>query len=238
MGPGRAEASGRPRRLSAVVTVIALLGVVLAGQAAADSTAAVDVGEAEERGTEEVFGDAGFAYLTGLRRFGAALMWNRLDPLHHEYYEVGLSEQTFLLPYLRMITWFDPEFEQAYFVGAWVVARNDEIDEALTFAAEGVEHNPRSGELRSSYAQLLYLYGDSDEAVEQADMALEADYVDLVRRWESYGILIDIYRAAGLDERAAELQAEREHIDEEIHRRGIEHDDHDHDHGHDHDHEE
>ena len=67
------------------VILVAALSVclALAGQAL---TSAMMPG-LTARDTAETVADASFAYLTSIRTYLAAVLWNRFDPLTHEFYE-------------------------------------------------------------------------------------------------------------------------------------------------------
>lgn len=199
--------------LMQVVLAMALVATLLAGQLAADLQAAYPA-----RGVEAL-GRAGFAYLTGIRTFIAALLWNRLDPIFHDYYEqLPLEEQLQMLPTIRMVIMLDPQFEEAYYVAAWVLARRGDIQTGLDVARQGVTNNPTSGLLRFNYAQILYLFGDDlQEAVRQADIAVQtATWRDAIEQHDAYAVFGAIYRAAGLTEKDALMQREIERLDEVI----------------------
>ncbi len=144
-----------------LIALVALgLVLIIAGQMGAGALA-----PAEEGSAVESAGRAGFAYLTGVRTFAAAVLWNRLDPIFHDYYEeVPLGEQLSLLPMVRMVNWLDPQFVDGYYISAWILSQRGEVEQAYEIASEGVENNPDSGVLRTSYAQILYLNGEDDES--------------------------------------------------------------------------
>jgi len=212
----------RVRAMRLVATVVALLLFGMAGQFAAFA-AAPDVAPG---GIASAVGSAGSSYLHGLRTFAAATLWNRIDPLLHGYYEdVPLVEQRYMLSSLTLIMWLDPQFEQAYYIGAWILARNDRIAEGLEVAERGVEANPRSGLLLMNHAQVLMLYGDDlPRAATVAEQALDSETVwaDASSQHNAYPILGAIFRAVGRDDLDAVVQAELVRLDAELH-------DHDHD---------
>jgi hypothetical protein len=192
------------RRLSTGLIAVALVACILSGQALVEGGAPASGVTRVESAT----GRAGFAYLTGLRRFAAILLWNRIEPQLHGYYErLPIKDQTFVLPNLRVIVLLDPQFIQAYYIAPWIVQANARVADALSIAREGVANNPRSGLLHSALAQLLYLKTDDlDGAVEQADLAMRSDQVwaDATQQWQGIRILRDIYVKAGLLEKAAQ----------------------------------
>ncbi len=137
------------------VVGMALAAVLLfSAQALAVTAAPQDAGV----GATSSVGRTGFAYLGGLRRFVAAVLWNRLDPQFHEYYEgIPLAKQTYMMPTLNMVTVLDPQFEQAYYLASWLARISVSEEEGLAIARRGLEANPRSGLLTSNLAQLLYI---------------------------------------------------------------------------------
>jgi tetratricopeptide (TPR) repeat protein len=210
-------------RTTAVIALalVALLGLGIAGQALADTSAPPR--DAEE--AAGLFGRAGFAYLAGLRTFGAAALWNRLDPQFHEYYDGGvIDEQTWMLSTFRLVTWLDPGFVDAYYIASWIVAQNGELEEGLRIAEEGAGLNPDSILAQSGLAQMLYLNGDLEAAAEQADATLEATEVrDATEMWEAYVVLREIYERTGDEAKLQAVLETMERLDEEIHREGLEH---------------
>jgi hypothetical protein len=194
-----------------VAAVALLLSFVLVGQAMTDSLAP------RQADTGRAIGRAGFAYLTGVRTFIAAVLWNRLDPQFHEYYSgVSLSDQIYMMPTINAITTLDPQFIDAYYVAAWILTSRGQPEEGLELAALGVENNPRSGILRTSYAQILHLHaGDIDGAIAQADIALQdGTWRNAFEQHDNYAILKSIYKAAGDTAKVDQLDAEIERIDE------------------------
>lgn len=143
-----------PRNLSRAVVIAALVLVLLACQAVAEMNA-------PPQGTSNAgrsIGRAGFAYLGGLRTFAAAVLWNRVDPLLHEYYDgVRLEKQTYMMPTLRLVTALDPQFQQAYYVASWIAYKRVSPAAGLEIAQAGVDNNPRAGLMRANLVQLLYL---------------------------------------------------------------------------------
>ncbi len=199
-----------------VMLVIVLLAVALAAQGLADRM----VAPAPTGGTTQIVGRAGFAYLTGLRVFVAQVLWNRIEPIFHEYYSgVPLDEQQYMLTTFDLVTRLDPQFEQPYYVGPWILARSGHVEAAVELARKGVENAPRSGLLRSSYAQILMLFSnDLAEAVAQADVAFGPDvtWTDPVEQHDAYGAVRAVYIKAGLTERADAVLSRIEELDASI----------------------
>lgn len=217
-------------RDKALIGVLALgLTLVLGAQAAADAL----VPEASGTQTTEAVGRAASSYLTGIKTFAAAVVWNRLEPVMHGYYSgVSLGEQRYMLSSLALVMALDPQQTQAYPIGSWILADNDRVADALKVAERGVETNPRSGLTLSNLAQMQYLYGDGlSVAAVTAERALgeDVEWMDAQQKHQWYPVLGDILRRAGRDDLDATVQAELERLD-------AEHADELGDAGHDHDH--
>jgi tetratricopeptide (TPR) repeat protein len=188
------------------------LTLVLAGQVATDRLAPEGTAQ-----TGRMLGRTGFAYLTGIRTFVAAVLWNRLDPQYHTYYSEQLDLATFMLPTMRLVTWLDPQFVQAYYTGPWILRRQEQMDEAYRFALEGVENNPDSAILWTQLAQFEFIDGDPDEAY---DYALEALADDVTWRsgdeeFEGLAILREVFRKMGDEERLRDAEAALTRLREE-----------------------
>lgn len=199
----RAVDSRLPLAVAAVVLVAALLG----GQAMTDAGPPAT----DRTGAALPVGRAGFAYITGLRRFAAVLLFTRLEPQYHEYYiDIPADKLEFLMPSFYLISWLDPEFDQPYYMATWILFKNDREDEAFALARESVAANPRSGLLHASYAQMLRLADrDVAEQVRQSDAAMRSDIVWKTsnEQWECMTIVADIYSHAGLPEKADRAKA-------------------------------
>lgn len=220
---------GTLRARTVVLLAAACLVVALGGQALADSLVP-DVSAAD---TNVAVGRATSSYLTGIRSYAAAALWNRLDPLMHGYYGgVGLTDMRYMLSSISLVVALDPQFVQAYPVGSWILVQNDRVDDGLAMARRGVDATPDSGMLLANRAQLEYLYGDNlAGAVEIAQRAMEQDIVwtDLREQHTWYPILGDIFRQGGRDDLDSIVQAELARIDEEA-GDSLAPEDHDHDH--------
>lgn len=187
-------------KIPRVMVVMALVALLLAGQFIADRQSLAIARDSA------ALGRAGFAYLTGVRTFIAAVLWNRLDPIFHDYYEgLPLAEQTQMLPTIQAVIALDPQFVDAYYVAAWILAQRGDAETGLDIARQGVENNPRSGILRMNYAQILYLFErDTSAAVEQVDAAIAyGEWRDSVEQHDAYAVFGAIYRSAGMTEREA-----------------------------------
>ena len=88
----------------------------------------------------------------------ANLLWIKVDKYHHEYIEHhgNWAENSDILPLLRMITWLDPHFIQAYQVAGFMLSGNlKRYDFARQLLAEGIRNNPRSSELHEEMGMAI-----------------------------------------------------------------------------------
>lgn len=218
--PAPAPARSRTRTWVAAAAVVVALVAVCAGQTLADAIAPAAPNGAL---TGEAMGRAGFAYLTGLRQFAAALLWNRLDPQMHEYYGGhGLGKMVFMLPNIKIITMLDPQFIEGYYVAPEILIESanyenlppaqarERLRVALDLAKEGVTNNPRSGILLTSYAQLLWTDDhDLKTALVYAEQAMRPGTVwrwdD--EEWDAMALLHDIFLKGGRPDLAAKAQS-------------------------------
>lgn len=204
----------RPALIAATIALllVALLGVQYAAQSVAPPGGVSSAGR--------TIGQAGFAYLGGLRTFAAAALWNHLEPQFHKYYRTTkVRDLTYLLPSLYLVQKLDPQFIQAYYNASFILAQRGAWDEAYRIADQGIASNPRSGLMRANYVQLL-LYQDKkanlDKALKQAVIGLGPNmvYANADDEFESLGIFRAVFRLIGrtdivaaIDRRQAELRA-------------------------------
>lgn len=199
-------------RATAAIVALALVAV-LGGQALADRAAP---GAPDGALTGRAVGRAGFAYLTGLRQFGAAFLWNRLDPQMHDYYGgAGLGRMTFMLPSIRAIVALDPQFVEAYYVAPEILIESGHLQAGLDLAEEGVVNNPKSGLALYSYAELLFTRAkDPVAALPYAERAMAPDAVWRTdeEHFNGLAVLRSIFAKNGLAQKAAEAQAMMDRI--------------------------
>jgi len=187
---------GSSASLRWILVVVALVVVLFAGQALAASSAPAG-GIAS---TGRVMGQTGFAYLGGLRTFAAAVLWNRLEPLFHGYYQGReVSQLKEFLPTMRLVQALDPQFEQAYYNAAWIVARRGRVDDALEIAREGVANNPNSGLLRANLVQILLVQDKQKNLPEAYKLAVAGIkpgvyWANGDDQYEGYGIFRTVFK--------------------------------------------
>lgn len=179
----------------ALVLVLALFG----GQ----SLAAASAPPGGVSSTGRAMGQAGFAYLSGLRTYAAAVLWSRLDPIYDTYYTSrGTGQLKEFLPSMRLVQTLDPQFEQVYYNAAWMLYRRGQKAEALSIARDGVANNPRSGLLLANYVQILLVedkVGNYQEAFKYSVIGLgpTATWANNDDKFEGYGIFRTVYQLNG-----------------------------------------
>lgn len=198
----------RHAKAPAVLVLAVALVVALAGQAMADRVAIAGSGPQ----TGRAVGRATLSYLSGLRTFAGAVLWIRMDPLLHTYYRgVPLAEQRYLLSSIAMVEWLDPSLEEPYYVGSWILAKNERESDGLAMARRGVGENPESGLLIVNLAQMTMLFGDGvTPAVEIGAKALEPGITwrDDTEKGNALAALGGIFRAGGRNDLDARVQEE------------------------------
>ncbi len=204
---------GLHARATVAIVVLALLAV-LGGQALADVVApSVPNGAL----TGQALGRAGFAYLTGLRQFGAAFLWNRLESQMHDYYGgVGLGRMTFMLPSIKAIVTLDPQFVEAYYVAPEILIESGRLQAGLDLAKEGADNNPKSGIALTSYSELLLTRAkDATAAFPYAERAMASGIVWRTdeEEWDAMAVLRAVFTKNGQPGMAAEAQAIMDAID-------------------------
>jgi len=200
------------------VTVACALALLLGAQAFTYAQAP----DLSGGGAGAALGRAGSAYLGGLRRFAAAVLWNRLEPVFHEYYgNMTLAEQKFAMPTMRMVTLLDPQFEQAYYVAALQVAEAGHMDEGVGIARDGLANNPDSGLMRLNLAQLLLIQdrdanrdANRSEIIRLAKEAAGPDihWVDLYEEDEALRLIKGILTWGGQDKIAEQVDRRLEEV--------------------------
>jgi tetratricopeptide (TPR) repeat protein len=185
-----------------------LLALVLAGQAAADA-----LDESARASTGALLGRTGFAYLAGVRRYAAAVLWARLDPINDDYYShTPLGRKTFLLPSIRLVTLLDPQLEEPFYVGPFVLYGAGQREGAIELAQEGVRANPDSALVHASAAQLYLAEGRMTDARREADITMTKPWSNESDEFQLLSALEVIFNRTGAPEKAVIVAAERERL--------------------------
>lgn len=148
-------------------------------------------------------GDILLDVLGEFRTVMARYLWFKMDLFHEVLDDQGVapSEQSEILPLLRMVSLLDPSMTDAYDNMAWDLYKGHrQVDQALEIISEGLERNPGSYGLHFRRALICYQnerYAPSLEAARQA-VALAQDEFEALN---GYRVL---YRAAlALEDRDA-----------------------------------
>jgi hypothetical protein len=166
-----------------------------------------------------IIGQAGFAYLGGLRMMGAGLLMARVDPQFHQYGQTAhFQDRLDLLPTIRLVQLLNPQLEQPYYDVSYVLMVRGKKADALALAKEGIVNNPTSGLLRANYAQLLFIENKHKNLalmLEQAKVGLSpsATYSSIDDEFESYGVFRTVYVLAGDKAMAAEVDTAQKKLD-------------------------
>lgn len=209
-----------------VVIAVVLVVVLLLSQGLATVTAPPD----RLASTGRVLGQTGFAFLGGLRTFAAAVLWNRIEPVFHEYYSgVSLNEQKYMIPTLRLVVALDPQFTQAYYISSYIVF-DASHEEGLSLAKLGIANNPDAGVLHANLAQLLFIddkVAHRAEIMEQVALgsAPSAQWSDDAQRYEGFATMSQALTGIGETQAARALQARMSQVKARVGDVG----DHDHD---------
>lgn len=200
-----------------------MLAVALVAVFALSSAAALLQPPRQVANGGQVIGQTTFAYLGGLRRFAAAVLWNRIDPQYDTYYaNKSLADMTFMLPTIRMVQSLDPQFEQTYYVAAWIIARRGDRQGGIDIARDGVAANPRAGLMYANLIQLLTydavarhdttLHVADEVKLAQRALALNVVWASDSDRFEGYAVFREAFSKAGMKAQAAAMQAELERM--------------------------
>ena len=207
-------AENRRTIATAVAAGLFALGLVIGAQ----FLATVFAPPVAQMSQSAVIGQAGFAYLGGLRMMGAGLLMARVDPQFHQYGQTAhFQDRLDLLPTIRLVQLLNPQLEQPYYDVSYVLMLRGKKADALALAKEGIRNNPTSGLLRANYAQMLFIENRHKNAalmLEQARVGLSpsATYSSIDDEFESYGVFRTVYVLAGDRAMAAKVDAAQKRL--------------------------
>ncbi len=118
----------------------------------------------------EQIGQVFWSYLGGAKSIVIAYLWLKIDRIHHEYYG-DLGKERELIPLYRLVTWIDPHFVDAYYVGSYMLQLFQRPKEALEFAEEGVAFNPKSSKLLLNLGQLYFIQKNYSTSIKYLEKA-------------------------------------------------------------------
>jgi len=200
--------AGRHPYVALVLAALLALAVIVGAQSLANASAP----PVTQTSQSKVIGQAGFAYLGGVRVMLAGLIYQRLDPQFHQYGTSQILNRIDLIDSLRLIQALNPQLEQPYYYVAFVLMLKGRQSAALAVAREGIANNPTSGLLRANYVQLLMMQNKKanlPEMLKQTKIGLGKGmtYSSVDDEYESYGIFRTAFIIAGDKQMAQALNA-------------------------------
>jgi len=145
-------------------------------------------------------------FLGGVRQYLAYNLYIKNDKLHHLYFG-GLQEEAELVPYLILITWLDPHYVDAYFVGSDIIYQQGRTEEAIDFINQGIAANPESADLYAGLADFYLEEERYEEARKEFEKALQYEPQIYTRNFLLRGLAAS-YHALGDDQTARRLLTE------------------------------
>ena len=135
-----------------------------------------------------------------IRGLLADVLWLRVDEYAHRRRiadgDINRADDAAMMPLLRLITWLNPHFVDAYALGGqWLAFHFGRPREAVTFYDEGIRNNPRAANLLTGVAlvhwRLLHDNGAAAARVEQAANLAEDGLERFHALWLEAHILLE-----------------------------------------------
>lgn len=146
-------------------------------------------------------------FMGGFRSIAAAYIWLKADQIHHDFYG-DLKREQELMPLYRILTWLDPHFEDAYYVGSYMLFLFGKKQEGLAFAKEGIEMNPDSAKLYYNLAEIYIDYFNQyDLAIKEIKKGLRFAKNPAARAYLLH-LLSAAYTKKGEKKKAAQIRQE------------------------------
>ncbi|HZD60308.1 MAG TPA: hypothetical protein VE439_07630 [Anaerolineae bacterium] len=181
--------------------------------------------------------DTAAQFLGGLRSAVAAVLWIKVDRVHHAYFEergAGLENEDELIPLYRLVTWLDPHIYEAYYVGSYMLYLFDRPDEGWKFALEGLHMNPEVARMEFNVGYLaLIKRNDYKYAIPHLEQAYSLAQDDEDRFYVLSNLVV-AYSKAGMAEKAEDAKEKLSKIANSPTASG-ENDEHEHEHEEEHD---
>jgi hypothetical protein len=146
------------------------------------------------------------SFVGQIRGLLADFLWLRVDEYQHRRRIVNgdllRADDEALMPLVRLITWLNPHFTDAYALGGqWLAFHFGRPREAAAFYEEGIRNNPRDTGLLTGAAWVYWRFlHDPADAAARADRAARVTTDDLARfqaLWLEAHILADSGDRAG-----------------------------------------
>lgn len=141
-------------------------------------------------------------FMGGIRQYLAYTFFIKTDELSHVY-----GNTTEIIPYLRIITYLDPHYIDAYFVLAGLLYDMGREEEALEVNLEGIQANPESADLYFSLGDLMLREKRYPEALEALEKAFSLQ-PRIISRFTLYKSLIAVYGRLGKEEEARRVYSQ------------------------------
>ncbi len=137
-------------RFRHILTLMALLACVAGAQVLVDQYRPIVNDEADV--PFSVAAVVVRSFMGQVRGLLADFLWLRVDEYQHRRRIVGgdllRSDDEALMPLVRLITWLNPHFIDAYALGGqWLAFHFSRPHEAIAFYEEGIRNNPRDYDL-------------------------------------------------------------------------------------------
>ena len=155
------------------------------------------------------------SFLGGVRQYLAYNLYIKNDKLHHLYFG-SLAGEAELIPYFIVITWLDPHYVDAYFIGSEIIWQQGRHEEAIDFIKQGIAANPDEADLYAGLADFYLEEQRYDEARQEFERALEHEPRIYTRKYLISGLAAS-HHALGDDEAARQLLIEKA-ISEDVER--------------------
>ncbi len=191
-------------RLRHAIVIVALLAAVAGTQGLVDAYRPIVNDEADVP-----FSLAAVvvrSFIGQVRGLLADFLWLRVDEYQHRRRIVGAdllrTDDEALMPLVRLITWLNPHFVEAYALGGqWLAFHFDRPREATAFYEEGIQNNRQSFDLLNGVAWVYWRFRhDNTTAAARAREAARVAPDDLHRfqaLWLQAHILQDAGNTAG-----------------------------------------
>lgn len=145
--------------------------------------------------------------LGGVRTTVAAYLWLKMDRIHDKYYR-DLSKEGEFIPLFRIVSWLDPRFEDAYYLGSYMLYLDKRPTEGWRFALEGLKLNPTSAKMEFNVGELSLLYRkDYPGAIRHLKRSFLLAGSDDRAKWEALSYLRTAYLKAKMPEKAGAATA-------------------------------
>ena len=188
----------RARPLRQLLVALALVACVAATQALVDVArpAVNDEAGMAFSGTAVVIR----SFAGQLRGLLADILWLRVDEYAHrrrlEDGDINRADDEALMPLVRLITWLNPHYTDAYALGAqWLAFHFSRPREAVAFYEEGIHNNPRAGDLLTGeafvYWKVLHNTAAAAVRIEQAADLTDDDLARYQALWMEAHILVE-----------------------------------------------